>query len=589
MTDSPRITVKQSWRCEPDVTVAFRGQMVLDGQALRLAASAINARIPAGNEGAWGIFVSSPFLLLATLSAVQGAGCSAVLLPHIQPDFLERVRSRCVGLIVEGEQEQPGMIGLPPLDVLIEEGMELGALSSEWSHPVGLLTSGSSGEPICVYKSPVQLIAEIAALETAFGSCMDPTRVICGTTSHQHLYGFTFRVMWPFLTGRALADGQIVNPGEISAAIEAHGRIVLVSSPAFLKRSLEMLNFDELNAAEFVAFSSGGPLDEETAWRFNKEINVSLIEIYGSTETGVVASRISQGVPQPLWRPLPGVRVEVSNGLLAVQARHLPDDQPFLTEDRAEETGDGFLLKGRRDQIVKVADKRVSLSELDRLLNAHPNIEEARVLLIEKKTKETKEKKEQDENHVTDGILAAVIEPDPDGWTEIARHGKTEFCRKLRNLLSESVDRVTTPKRWRLVGQLPRNTQGKIEVAALRSLFSARQPTPPDWEVVQSSEHHWAGLTTIDAELPELDGHFPGNPIVPGVAQLSWAAGCARNAFGLPALSGSLEAVKFRHPLTPVRRIRLSLILNETADKVQFEIADDQKIYSSGRLLVDGN
>ena len=76
---------------------------------------------------------------------------------------------------------------------------------------------------------------------------------------------------------------------------------------------------------------------------------------------------------------------------------------------------------------------------------------------------------------------------------------------------------------------------------------------------------------------------------MPGVAQLSWAAGCARNAFGLPALSGSLEAVKFRHPLTPVRRIRLSLILNETADKVQFEIADDQKIYSSGRLLVDGN
>ncbi len=94
-----------------------------------------------------------------------------------------------------------------------------------------------------------------------------------------HLFGFTFRVMWPLLTGRAFSDLQIKFPGEVSRATRHYERIVLISSPAFLSRACHLMDFAVLAKSYLLAFSSGGPLGTETAVHFNRNSGISLVEL----------------------------------------------------------------------------------------------------------------------------------------------------------------------------------------------------------------------------------------------------------------------------------------------------------------------
>ena len=61
-------------------------------------------------------------------------------------------------------------------------------------------------------------------------------------------------------------------------------------------------------------------------------------------------------------------------------------------------------------------------------------------------------------------------------------------------------------------------------------------------------QNHWQ---TVPADHPALPGHFPGNPIVPGVVLLSqvWEAVC-RQA-GTPLQCTGWPSVKFLAPLQP--------------------------------------
>lgn len=549
-----------------DAVVALGRASSLGAGEMRRAAGAIRARLGAAPGSRWGVYLDSPFTMVAALKALQSLECSAVLLPHAQRSYVDSVRARVDGLLTDATAGVEGAVQLPSGMVLAREGPELVTL--DWNSPIGFLTSGSSGEPSCVYKEPSQLRREIAALEACFGAAIENGRVVHGTASHQHLYGFTFRIMWPYLTGRPFADTQIRIPSDVSAALRAHGRIVLVSSPSFLARARRLLDRDALSEARLIAFSSGGPLDSDTADWFNGIPGVALTEIYGSTETGALAHRVVSAGEPASWRPLPGVRVTVVDGRVLAWARHFADDAPVHTADRAElaEEG-GFRLLGRADQIVKVGDKRVSLTEIERLLDSLVEVDEARVLQL------------------ADGSLGAVVALSHTGWDLVRINGKRHLTAAFRRHLARHLDRVTTPKRWRLVRAIARNTQGKVELAELKALFGP-PGRGPVWQTLESGPTHWRGTTLITPDLDVLQGHFPTQPILPGVAQLQWAGAVARVWLGVDDLTGGLQQVKFRRPIEPVRLI--CLIVRVSAGAVEFTYADGDLLCSSGRLLRAG-
>jgi len=78
------------------------------------------------------------------------------------------------------------------------------------------------------------------------------------------------------------------------------------------------------------------------------------IEIFGSTEAGVIASRRS-GTEPMLWHPLPTVEIATNaDGVLMLRSPHASDRGSTEQSDKISLLADGrFRLEGRVDRVVK--------------------------------------------------------------------------------------------------------------------------------------------------------------------------------------------------------------------------------------------
>lgn len=83
----------------------------------------------------------------------------------------------------------------------------------------------------------------------------------------------------------------------------------------------------------------------------------------------------------------------------------------------------------------------------------------------------------------------------------------------------------------------------------------------------------------IDPSHPSLPGHFPGNPIVPGVVLLDRLA--AELELGLKKRMTKLPQVKFLRPLKPDERARL------TIDGGRFVIECGDDVVAKGTFEVE--
>jgi 3-hydroxyacyl-[acyl-carrier-protein] dehydratase len=87
----------------------------------------------------------------------------------------------------------------------------------------------------------------------------------------------------------------------------------------------------------------------------------------------------------------------------------------------------------------------------------------------------------------------------------------------------------------------------------------------------------------IAADHPAYAGHFPGRPILPGVALLSEVMHEIGRATGHGAQHWTLASAKFLQPVTP----GLALTLEQTASDsgaIRFEVRSAAGIVASGTL-----
>lgn len=63
----------------------------------------------------------------------------------------------------------------------------------------------------------------------------------------------------------------------------------------------------------------------------------------------------------------------------------------------------------------------------------------------------------------------------------------------------------------------------------------------------------------VDADCPWFQGHFTGQPILPGVVQIGWAAAFAERWKRDTAPARVLSRVKFKRPILPGAALRLRL------------------------------
>jgi 3-hydroxymyristoyl/3-hydroxydecanoyl-(acyl carrier protein) dehydratase len=86
----------------------------------------------------------------------------------------------------------------------------------------------------------------------------------------------------------------------------------------------------------------------------------------------------------------------------------------------------------------------------------------------------------------------------------------------------------------------------------------------------------------VPTDLVWFDGHFPGDPILPGVAQIGWAIAFAREHFGLDTDPHEIDRVKFLHTARPGARLELKLMRETTY--IRWQLREKATLLSCGRL-----
>lgn len=420
-----------------------------------------------------------------------------------------------------------------------------------------VFTSGSTGQPQALPKRLRQLFDEINALEEAFGSTA-PAAVLA-SVSHQHVYGLLFRVLWPLATGRPMQAQTVVVLEDLAELTPPGARAILIASPAHLSRLplAEQAGVDQL-------FSSGAPLPDAALPDCLRVFGRAPIEVYGSSETGGVAWRQRNPGAAVHWQALPGVEWRIEDEGLWLRSPHLDESGWMPSADRAAAVEGGFELRGRADRIVKIAEKRVSLTAVEAALRASPLIADLRLVTLT-------EPREQ---------LGVVAVPSETGWALFDQQGKRTLAEALRQALADVVERVALPRRFRFLPELPVNAQGKSTQARLGQEFDPRRP------LLRALRRHEGGedLTLfIDPTLPQFEGHFDGHPILAGVVQLEWAEMFGRERFAIPGEFAGMEAIKFQRVITPDRQVTLTL--NWAPGKLSFSYHSDLGQHASGRLL----
>ena len=113
------------------------------------------------------------------------------------------------------------------------------------------------------------------------------------------------------------------------------------------------------------------PWSSELAQEGETRCNTRLMEIYGSTETGQIASRRPTQSTQ--WRLFPGIRWLVEGDRVRATGGHI--ETAIAMNDVIEPVSDDyFLLHGRIADLVNIAGKRHSLVSLNHLLNRIPGV-----------------------------------------------------------------------------------------------------------------------------------------------------------------------------------------------------------------------
>lgn len=85
-----------------------------------------------------------------------------------------------------------------------------------------------------------------------------------------------------------------------------------------------------------------------------------------------------------------------------------------------------------------------------------------------------------------------------------------------------------------------------------------------------------------EADHPAFQGHFPGNPIIPGVQLLDRAKQILETQQGLE-LNG-LQNAKFLSPAGPGDKLELEYTM--TNDHIRFEIRCAERKVASGQFLI---
>ena len=434
-----------AWRHDGPVSAArFLEQVQVTAASLPDAPAAVN-------------LCEDRYAFMLAFCAVVLRGQINLLPSSRAPQAVDEVMAACPGCYALGDQAlDPAPRGyrrLPPLEVRAAPARRLQwpSIPAEQVVAIGY-TSGSTGKPSANAKTWASFCASNAGNLSRLQAMLGARFEVVATVPPQHMYGLEMSVLLPLLGDVGVHAGRPFFPADVAAALaEVPAPRLLVTTPVHLRALVESgVTLPPVAAM----LSATAPLPIELARAAERHFGAPLLEVFGSTETCVFASR--RPVRDEDWSLYDGVSLHPQPDGTVVDALQL--EQPVNLADIVSLSRDGrrFRLCGRHADLLEIAGKRASLTDLNRRLLAIPGVRDGVVFQL-------------DGGDALDvhRIAALVVAPALDEHT-------------ILHALRQTIDPLFLPRPLKRVDVLPRNETGKLPRAALLDLLHGHAGTAHD-------------------------------------------------------------------------------------------------------------
>ena len=373
-----------------------------------------------------------------------------------------------------------------------------------------LYTSGTTGKPKGILHTSGGYLTQAAFTFSAVFDHKSATDVFWCTADIGWVTGHSYIVYGPLANGatEVVYEGTPNTPheGRHWEIVDKYGVTIYYTAPTlirtFMKWGAEIPARYSLQSLKLLG-SVGEPINPE-AWMWYR-VNIGhdrcpIVDTWWQTETGAMMISPLPGVtatkPGSAMGPLPGIAALVVNdegipvgkgeGGYLVIAQPWPsmlrtiwgDDDRYrdtywsrfaaqgyyFAGDGAKYDSDGALwLLGRVDDVMNVSGHRISTTEVESALVAHPSVAEAAVVGA-------------DDAMTGQGIVAFVILRG-DATARVAAGGSgagAELIAELRKHVATQIGPIARPRQVMIVPELPKTRSGKIMRRLLRDVAENR-------------------------------------------------------------------------------------------------------------------
>jgi acyl-coenzyme A synthetase/AMP-(fatty) acid ligase len=431
-----------------DATVAWRGGEPVSTRQFLIAVEHLAGELPAGRHVL--NLCSNRYQFTVALAASIVSGRVSVLPPNHTVDMVRQMQRLAPDVFCIIDQEVCG-VDLP----LFRYPASMPQSVADPRIPqidcdqliAQVFTSGSTGMPTPHGKHWGSLVRNVQAEGERLG--ITSAHALVGTVPPQHMYGLETTVLLPLQCGAAMHDGTPFYPDDICTALEQLPRPrVLVTSPYHLRA---LLTAPDIPGADLL-LSATAPLSTNLAAEAERRFGCPLLEIYGCTETGQLATR--RTTAGAAWQMFSGVRLRTEGEAVWAEGGHI--ETPTRLSDVIEPVNASpghFLLHGRHADQVNIAGKRTSLAYLNYQLSAIPGVEDGVFMLPPDDASEMESVRR---------LVALVVAP-------------TLTPAVLMQALRERIDPIFLPRPLLFVDALPRNATGKLPNQLAQALLASVQ------------------------------------------------------------------------------------------------------------------
>jgi long-chain acyl-CoA synthetase len=259
-----------------------------------------------------------------------------------------------------------------------------------------LFTSGTTGKPKATTSTHFNHVWNVNVCSKVWNWTGDDTILISLRLSHW--YGLVMGLAACLMHGSTLYLHERFDAKKTLETL-ASGKISLFThGPLVYSKMLEVDNLQQYDLSKVrLLISASGPLAPPVWEKFKQHFGQEILECYGSTETGRIASNLlNERIPGSPGRILPGVKIKLGpeNEVLVKSPGQFPGyyrndeaTKACYTKDGWWDTGDigeirdgRIIIKGRVQEKIRRSGYVVSPRDIEWAILQHPKVKEIYVL-----------------------------------------------------------------------------------------------------------------------------------------------------------------------------------------------------------------